>query len=301
MKVLAKWLDYSYGRPDQKAVARLGYEGVLRYLCYLPNGKAIDHPQETAAIRGAGLFLALNWEQASQDGAGGAAKGEAHAREAVRLAQETHYTAGCTIPFSTGDTDVQHADYPAYTAYVKAARNVVHGSGYRMGEYGGYWWIKYCFDNGLIDDGWQAYAWSGYYGGFVPTTAELVSIPNFSRKFYLDKRASMFQVQNGIKVLGQDCDLSYRLGRTYFMGQSQPVIDTSGGEDVKFSDNNPFGAAKGTPGETVGGQWFDTWLHAKQANDRITELSGEVAKLHQEHAELKTAIAEIKALLTAPK
>jgi hypothetical protein len=72
-----------------------------------------------------------------------------------------------------------------------------------MGAYGGYYVVKRLFDAGLIDDGWQAYAWSG--GQW-------------------DSRAALRQIRNGVNVGGGDCDIDESVGQCYFWNhKSVPV------------------------------------------------------------------------------
>jgi hypothetical protein len=54
--------------------------------------------------------------------------------------------------------------------------------------------LRYLFDRGVIDDGWQTYGWSGGLW---------------------DSRAAVRQIHNGVKVAGANCDVDEIVGTTY--------------------------------------------------------------------------------------
>lgn len=188
-------LDYSYSRPPIAAIKAGGYVFVSRHLCWkYPHtiGKIIT-PAERDALLASGIDIYLNWEYDAQDCLRGASGGRIDATEAVSQAQALDYPAGATI-YHSADWDVTDAQKPTVAYYFSAARAIEQDAGYRTGCYSGYWTIKYLFDHMVIDDGWQAYAWSGGLW---------------------DTRAALRQVQNGITVGGADCDLDERVGTAY--------------------------------------------------------------------------------------
>ena len=192
-------LDYSFARPNLAVVKSQGYDFVCRYLSWLPNSKVIG-PGERDYILGQGLNLALNWECDARDGLGGSSAGDAHGREAVRQAINLGYPRGSSIYFSY-DWDVTEGQQNIVNAHARAAGQHVLDSGYRMAAYGGYYLIKRLFDAGLIDDGWQAFAWSG--GNW-------------------DKRAALRQIRNGVTVGGGDCDIDQAVGPLHLWNHDNP-------------------------------------------------------------------------------
>lgn len=216
MPVLERGLDYSFARPSVSGMWSAGYRFVSRYLSWLPNNKVIN-ASELRALRAQGFTVFLNWEFTAKDALGGASAGKSHATEAVRQAKALGYPAGCTIYFSV-DFDQQAGQVSACHAYLSAATAVLHASGYRSGVYGGYNAVKRALDAKVVDDAWQAYAWSG--GRW-------------------DSRAALRQVKNGVSVGGGDCDLNERWGVAYGYGSGvsapvpapAPAADNSPGED----------------------------------------------------------------------
>lgn len=178
-------LDYAWSHPSPlSSLKGLGYSFVSRYLSWLPNGKVIT-ASERDQLLALGINIALNWEYDSTDQTNGAAGGTKDATEAVKQAKALGYPAGSTIYYSA-DFDVQLSQWNGpIKAYQQAAKAVTNAGGYRFGVYGGLNVIRWGFDSGILQDGWQTYAWSG--GSW-------------------DSRATLRQVQNGITVLGADCD-----------------------------------------------------------------------------------------------
>lgn len=185
-------LDYAWSQPPASFLKANGVTAVSRYLSWLPNGKVIGSAEANDLISN-GIDIFLNWEFNATDQLGGYNVGAIHAHEAVRQAYNLGYPKGATIYFS-GDFDITDAQKPVAGQYMSAARAYVHQCGMRIGAYGGYWYVKYMFDNGLIDDGWQAYAWSG--GQWDP-------------------RAHLRQVRNGYPFGTYDVDLDTSIGATY--------------------------------------------------------------------------------------
>lgn len=185
-----KGLDYAWGRPSPSGLRAQGFQFVSRYLSWLPNGKVISIAERDQLLM-AGLDISLNWEFAAGDQLNGAGTGATHAREAVRQAQALGYPPGSTIYYSS-DTDVTRAQWDGpVKAYQLSARAVTNGGGYRFGIYGGYDVIRWSFDEGVAQDGWQTYAWS---------------------EGRWDSRAHMRQTRNNVTVLGVDCDLDETVG-----------------------------------------------------------------------------------------
>lgn len=196
-------LDYSFGRINPAVAWNDKYRFVCRYLSWLPNSKCIN-AAEYAQLSAQGFEIALNWEFQAKDCLGGAASGKLHANEAVKQARAVGYPAGSTIYFSA-DFDATEAQQPVINAYLAAARVILKAAGYRTGVYGGFYVVKRAFDAGVIDDGWQTYAWSG--GQW-------------------DVRAAIHQDRNGISEAGCSCDHNTRVGVTY-LGNRKSTLPTA--------------------------------------------------------------------------
>lgn len=204
MPKISTGLDYAWApHPDESQLRGLGYSFVSRYLSWLPNGKVIT-AAERAKLHKHGISIALNWEYDIDDAQGGSTNGQKMAAEAVKQAKALGYPRGCTIYYSV-DQDTTAAG--AVKDYLSSARTITRAAGYRMGAYGGYRLIKSAFDQGLIDDGWQTYAWSG--GQW-------------------DSRAGMRQVRNGVNVLGADCDIDEQHGNISIWWPGRPETDLNG-------------------------------------------------------------------------
>lgn len=148
-------LDYAWASPSITQLHGWGVSFVCRYLSWLPNTKVIS-PAEAQTLRAAGIDVVLNWEY---DGDGeiraGYASGASAAAEAARQAQAIGYPAGATIYFSV-DFD---AAGPECADFFRGAATKI--GPYRVGAYGCTPVLGYLFDHGLIDKGWNTYAWSG--------------------------------------------------------------------------------------------------------------------------------------------
>lgn len=202
--MLAKGLDYAWApHPDETKLKGLGYSFVSRYLSWLPNGKVIT-PAERAKLHQNGVSIALNWEYDTDDAQGGAANGTKMAAEAVRQAKALGYPKGCTLYFSVDqDTTASGAVHD----FLSAAKQTVNAAGFRMGAYGGFRLISTAFDQHLIDDGWQTFAWSA--GKWDP-------------------RAAMRQVKNGVSVLGADTDQNEQIGPIQIWWPGRPDTNLDG-------------------------------------------------------------------------
>ncbi|MBO0867083.1 MAG: DUF1906 domain-containing protein [Micromonosporaceae bacterium] len=209
-------LDYAWSKPSISAMRSGGYRFASRYLSWLPNGKVIT-ASEYQSLRDAGIQVALNWEHTANEALQGAPTGQRSADEAVRQAHALGYPRGCTIYFSI-DFDQTASQANVCNAYLRAARDVLHAAGFRIGVYGGFNAVKRALDAQVVDDAWQTYAWSG--GRW-------------------DARASLRQIQNGITVGGADCDRNSRVGPTYFAGEAGQAPATSDGPvDLLLEDDN---------------------------------------------------------------
>ena len=176
---MAFGLDYSGGMPaiaDMKA-ARVAF--VCRYVGYFsgynlnaiatPQGKCLT-PGEAKTLLASGMSPVSNYEwyasRPIDDGFGNrwstqqaydAGAWDAQTGNTIHLACGGPASAALYL---SADYDFNTStDGPLVAAYFKGVASVIGLA--RIGGYGGYWLIKYLFDNGLITYGWQTYAWSG--------------------------------------------------------------------------------------------------------------------------------------------
>lgn len=182
--------DYAWSHPSIAASKAAGITFVSRYLSYLPNGKVITHA-EASSLLNAGIDVLLNWECDAKDALRGAAGGTADGKEANRQARALGYPAGAEL-ISSMDWDVTPAQKPTCLAYARAFAAQIPS--YRYDVYGGYWIVKYLFDNHAIFNAWQAYAWSGGLW---------------------DPRATLRQTRNGVTIGGASVDLDVMYGQAH--------------------------------------------------------------------------------------
>lgn len=180
-------VDYSYGRPNLTALKKAGFTKVMRYLS--PNGqpKTINRA-ELESLHTANMSVGFVYEWYAARAKEGRAAGEYDGRIALQQAKELGIPADVPI-FAAIDYDAPESDQPKLNAYINGFSSVVGPRG--RAAYGGYWVIKRLFDAGVIDYGWQTYAWSG--GNWDP-------------------RAQLRQVLNGQTIGGGavDFNVSYK-------------------------------------------------------------------------------------------
>jgi hypothetical protein len=96
------------------------------------------------------------------------------------------------------DFDATDEDKPKIANYLRGAATVLGSR--RVGVYGGYWVVKYCFDHALATFGWQTYAWSGGHR---------------------DQRAQLYQHRNGVHIGGVVCDRDTAYARDFGQWRQQ--------------------------------------------------------------------------------
>ncbi len=202
---MAFGLDYSGGMPQVADMKAAGVAFVCRYVGYFsgynlnaiatPQGKCLT-PGEAKTLLAGGMSPVSNYEwyasrpidngfgnRWSTDQAYSAGVWDAHTGNTIHVGCGGPSTAALYL---SGDWDFNtNTDGPLVAAYFKGAASVLGLA--RIGAYGGYWLIKYLFDNSLITYGWQTYAWSG-----SPTQ--------------WDPRAHIQQYSNGVIMSGQSVD-----------------------------------------------------------------------------------------------
>jgi hypothetical protein len=151
-------VDYSFARPPLAALKAAGVVGVLRYVCSLPNAKAITLA-EADAIRGAQLGLGLVWENSPGSWRGGHAQGLSDGTEARKQATAVGFPALRPI-YAAYDQLVTDADTSTALAY-QAGFNLANGG--PQGAYAEALLLDRMFAGNYICVGWQtnATSWPG--------------------------------------------------------------------------------------------------------------------------------------------
>lgn len=220
-------VDYSFGRPSASALLAANVDKAMRYLSWPQNGAQakVLTDSERAYLLNNRIDIGLAWEYDSQDALGGYGGGVDNGKEALRQARALGYPANATIYFAY-DFDVNDAQKPICLNYAKGVKVGLNGY-YRAGGYGGYWIIRYLFDNDGINDGWQTYAWSSAVSGVNPgPKATVVNLRGFN--YWFDVRANLRQVQNGVQLGGYEVDENTSVGPLYtWLHPYFPVLPSS--------------------------------------------------------------------------
>src|SRR5581483_4332812 len=158
-------------------------DGISFAVRYLSNDVSKNLSRsEAQLLSDAGLDVAVVWETTATRALDGKSAGATDARKAVAQAKDCGMPASRPIYFGV-DFDATDQDKPRIADYLRGAASVLGGK--RVGVYGGYWVIKYCFDHAVASFGWQTYAWSGGQR---------------------DQRAQLYQHANGVIIGGINCD-----------------------------------------------------------------------------------------------
>lgn len=145
-------VDYSFSRPNPADLAASGYVGALRYLCPLPNVKAITG-DEIASLHANGLAIGFVWESGASRAGQGVAAGRVDAITANLQADDLGVPDTTTLYFAV-DYDANPNVITAYFQGVQAA------SKRPVGGYGSYRVVEHLLDNSLVAYAWQTVAWS---------------------------------------------------------------------------------------------------------------------------------------------
>jgi hypothetical protein len=170
-------IDQSFSTANPAQAAAAGIKLVCSYLSNDPSKNWT--PAEIRSYHAVGIGCEMNWEGFAAEAKGGAAAGTTNATTAVRLADALVAGVGYKSPTKLGiaysvDFDTTPGDYAVIDAYFRAIRQV-HGGRYLVGAYGEADLIEHLFAAGLIDFGWQTYAWSG---GRLSNLADLYQYSN---------------------------------------------------------------------------------------------------------------------------
>ena len=190
--MMVEGVDYSHSRPGPKCLYDSGKRFVVRYVG--PNttsGKWLRAP-EMAALRAAGLQIALVMETVAAAPLEGYAEGVEDARQAKTMADGLGIV-GRPIYFAL-DVDpnpLSTAQWNAIKAYCDGAASVI--GRHRVGMYGGFKAIEVLTPT-WAPYGWQTYAWSA---GKLST------------------KAALYQYKNGVNLCGGELDLCRSLKPDY--------------------------------------------------------------------------------------
>lgn len=189
LPVGSEGIDFAWWRP----VSVKPWSYVVRYICKLPNGKAVTRA-EIDRYHAEGVAVLLVWEQSADDWARGKALGLDHGRRAVAFAMALGYPLGAPILFAF-DTNAVPGDSRALQ-YGSAAADAVQGAGFTFGPYGDLDVIKVLAHRSSLNWLAGATSWSDPTKPYQPETMpgyELVhvrqvisgSTPNYDRNITL--------------------------------------------------------------------------------------------------------------------
>lgn len=274
-------LDYAGSSPGAAAVKAAGFNFVARYLSRY-TAKTIRLPEYQNMV-GNGVGVVLVFEDYANQALQGYAQGAADAQVALDQANALGWPADRPIHFAV-DFDISDAQKPAAGEYMKGVHSVIGLA--RTGAYGGYYWIKYCDENGLAAPNarWQAVAWSG--GQVHPT-------------------ATLFQRLGGVTVNGTSCDVNDALKSDY--GQGGHDMSTIATQDMVNSlanayledntDKNPsLEMYVGMPVETV----IDAFNGAAERNNYLVSINearngaAQVPGLQKQVSDLEARVKELE-------
>jgi len=174
-------IDYAWHHAvDVDAFRSAGLTFIVRYLSN-DSTKNLN-PSEAHLLSEAGFDLVVVWESAANRALAGRGAGATDAKKAREQAKACGMPTRRPIYFGV-DFDAQDPDKPKIANYLKGAASVLGVK--RVGVYGGYGVVKYCFDQSVVTFGWQTYAWSGGLR---------------------DERAQLYQHLNGVHIGGVECD-----------------------------------------------------------------------------------------------
>ena len=278
-------LDYAGSSPGAAAVKAAGYNFVARYLSRYTS-KVIT-AGEYLDMSGNGVGVVVVFEDSANQALNGYNQGVADAQFALGQARSVGWPENRPIYFAV-DFDIAPAQKAVAGEYMKGVASVL-GVG-RVGAYGGYWWIKYCVDNGLASFFWQAIAWSG---GMVH--------PN----------ANLFQRLGGTTVNGTSCDINDALqpdyGQNNYQGENDMVPDKNHLDALFLAFRNRY-PVQSEYDAYVGKISYNGMVEALNSGDERSAVShalevGEVAladNWQQQIQDLQKKVADLENATSTP-
>jgi hypothetical protein len=156
-------LDYAYARPNPDVLHAAGIIGVSRYISDSTKGKNITAAEYDGYLA-AGVAVALNWENTSQDFAGGAARGRTYGARARAMARQLGHPDERPIIASI-DTSVDPGALPAAIDYIVGfIEGSEVGPDFRCGCYATRFVLDNLIARALIRVAWQPLPPSSWYG-----------------------------------------------------------------------------------------------------------------------------------------
>jgi hypothetical protein len=151
--------DYAWGNLTPAAVKQAGGSFVCGYISG-DASKDLTRP-EIEGFNRAGVDVVLVYETVAGRALGGYDNGVADADRALQRMHDLGAPPWVCVYYAV-DIDATPSQQVPINAYFRGVRDTHHHKGaHRVGAYGGYYVIKRLFDAGLIERGWQTYAWSG--------------------------------------------------------------------------------------------------------------------------------------------
>ena len=205
--VVAKGVDYSFGRPNPVGLKAAGYAFVVRYLSGGNSSKDVTK-SEIVGLRAAGLSFALVWEQGGEAARGGFPAGVVAGKAAQTQLAALGLTGPRPVVYAAVDYDPQGTDIATAVEYVRGFAKVL---GPRAGVYGSEKVLTAVY--AAVHDChwyWHTYAW-----GNPPAFAQLR------------------QVKNGVSVAGATVDLCEAWAPDY--GQTPIYVPPTTGAPVEHT------------------------------------------------------------------
>lgn len=150
-------IDYSFSRFGNAVLKGAGVSGVIRYVCPLPNNKAITKV-EYDQYKAGGIPVALVWEAGTTTWNGGYSVGLVHGKAARIQANAIGFPKHRPI-YAAYDTGINPVDLSVALAYIQGFGV---GSTGPVGAYGTTFLLNHLSDSNAIQYAWQTNA-RGWY------------------------------------------------------------------------------------------------------------------------------------------
>jgi hypothetical protein len=241
-------LDYSSGWPAPDAIKAGRYVGVVRYVGTPGRGKNLTNT-EASLMRGAGIPIALVYEQGAGWMRGGAPAGAAAARAALADAKVCGVGVRCV--YFAADFDVTSAaQMSEVERCLDGAAGVLGRS--RVGVYGEADVIDACVGGGHAAYGWQTRAWSS---GRLSGHAHLLQLVGYvypdgvqaDRSIVLKPDWGQWPAPGGAAATGEDITIVDAETRKYLDGKFAELNHGLGvviWGDAPDVEKNPDGTPK---------------------------------------------------------
>jgi LysM repeat protein len=248
-------VDYSFARPDPKALHAAGARFASRYLARVPNQKVIDRA-ERDRLWEAGLGILLNWEERASDWRT-PANGDRHGARAAQQAFELGYPMTMPILVSV-DTDAEPSEIPRAREYFE--RFTAAAAGYPIGGY-----TAAPIANELVDRGLTSFVWG-------PAARSW----NRGKKY---KRLDMQQDLNptskfpGFQKFGKQIDVNKATSEIVVWTATAGTAPTRGFAPSRGTAPNGTEPTAGTYTVESGDSWFGIAAKLLGSGSRMHELA----------------------------